>query len=160
MVWIRLIWLRIGTSGGLLWTWYWTFGFHKMLGISWVAHIGSFSRGTQLDEWVSIYPYPFTLRFTYVSFPSATLMTSIGIKSSPTLYINSHPDICHTAGFDAVLGLIHVSYLEIKHKTRKLRSLWTYMKMYLYPSSSLKQNITFHALIPWKQTYIFHSKWL
>jgi hypothetical protein len=31
------IWLRIGTSGGLLWTRRWTFGFHKMLGSSWVA---------------------------------------------------------------------------------------------------------------------------
>jgi hypothetical protein len=37
MEWIRLIWLRIGSSGGLLWTWYWTFGFHKMLGSSCVA---------------------------------------------------------------------------------------------------------------------------
>jgi hypothetical protein len=23
------IWLRIGSSGGLLWTWWWTFGFRK-----------------------------------------------------------------------------------------------------------------------------------
>jgi hypothetical protein len=30
MVWIGFIWLRIGTSGG-------PFGFHKMLGSSWVA---------------------------------------------------------------------------------------------------------------------------
>jgi hypothetical protein len=28
---------RIGTSGGLLWTRYWTFGFNKMLGSSWGA---------------------------------------------------------------------------------------------------------------------------
>jgi hypothetical protein len=31
MEWIELIWLMIGTSGGLLWTRYWTFGLHKML---------------------------------------------------------------------------------------------------------------------------------
>jgi hypothetical protein len=31
------IWLRIGTSGGLLWTWKWAFVFHKILGTSWVA---------------------------------------------------------------------------------------------------------------------------
>jgi hypothetical protein len=37
MVWTGLIWLRIVTSGGLLWTRYWTFGFHKILGSSWVA---------------------------------------------------------------------------------------------------------------------------
>jgi hypothetical protein len=37
MVWIELIWLRIGTSGGFLWARYWTFGFHKMLRSSWVA---------------------------------------------------------------------------------------------------------------------------
>jgi hypothetical protein len=37
MEWIGLEWLRIGTSGRLLWTRYWTFGFHKMLGSSWGA---------------------------------------------------------------------------------------------------------------------------
>jgi hypothetical protein len=37
MVWTALIWLRIGTSGGLLWTWQWTFWFHKMLRNCWVA---------------------------------------------------------------------------------------------------------------------------
>jgi hypothetical protein len=37
MVWTGSIWLRIGTSGGLLWTRWWTFGFHRMLGSSWVA---------------------------------------------------------------------------------------------------------------------------
>jgi hypothetical protein len=35
--WTGLIWLRIGTGGELLWTRLWTFGFHKMRGISWVA---------------------------------------------------------------------------------------------------------------------------
>jgi hypothetical protein len=37
MVWTGLIWLRIKTSRGLLWKWYWTFRFYKMLGSSWVA---------------------------------------------------------------------------------------------------------------------------
>jgi hypothetical protein len=37
MVWSGSIWLRIGTSGGLLWTRWWIFGFLKMLGSSWVA---------------------------------------------------------------------------------------------------------------------------
>jgi hypothetical protein len=32
-----LIWLRIGTGGRLLWVRWWTFGFHKMRGISWLA---------------------------------------------------------------------------------------------------------------------------
>jgi hypothetical protein len=36
-IWIGLIWLRIGTNGGLLWTRRWTFGSHKMLGSSRVA---------------------------------------------------------------------------------------------------------------------------
>jgi hypothetical protein len=44
-----LIWLRIGTGGGLLWIRWWTFGFHKMRGISWVAYdITSFSGRTLL----------------------------------------------------------------------------------------------------------------
>jgi hypothetical protein len=32
-----LIWLRIGTGGRLLCIRWWTFGFHKMREISWVA---------------------------------------------------------------------------------------------------------------------------
>jgi hypothetical protein len=35
--WTGLIWLKIGTGGGHLWMRLWTFGFHKMWGISWVA---------------------------------------------------------------------------------------------------------------------------
>jgi hypothetical protein len=35
--WTGSIWLTIGTGGGLLWMRWWTFGFHKMRGISWVA---------------------------------------------------------------------------------------------------------------------------
>jgi hypothetical protein len=33
-----LIWLRVGTDGGLLCIRWWTFGFHKMRGIYWVAY--------------------------------------------------------------------------------------------------------------------------
>jgi len=36
-VWIGCIWLRIGTSGGLLWIWWWTFEFHKRQGTSRLA---------------------------------------------------------------------------------------------------------------------------
>jgi hypothetical protein len=36
-VWTGFIWLRIGTSGALLRTRQWTFGFHKRWGISWLA---------------------------------------------------------------------------------------------------------------------------
>jgi hypothetical protein len=36
-VWTRLVWLRIGTSGELLWMWHWTFRFHWMRGNYWVA---------------------------------------------------------------------------------------------------------------------------
>jgi hypothetical protein len=37
--------LRIRTGGGLLWVRQWTFGFHKMRGISWVAEELSASQG-------------------------------------------------------------------------------------------------------------------
>jgi accessory gene regulator protein AgrB len=33
-LWTGLGWLRIETGGGHLWMRYWTFGFHKMRGIS------------------------------------------------------------------------------------------------------------------------------
>jgi hypothetical protein len=32
-----MCWINLGTSEGFLWTWLWTFGFHKMLGSSWVG---------------------------------------------------------------------------------------------------------------------------
>jgi hypothetical protein len=35
--WTGLIWLDIGKGGGLLWMRWWTFGFHKIRGISWVV---------------------------------------------------------------------------------------------------------------------------
>jgi len=35
-VWTGFIWLRIGTSGRLHWTQYWTFGFYERQGISWL----------------------------------------------------------------------------------------------------------------------------
>jgi hypothetical protein len=36
-VWTGSIWLRIGDRGGLLWTRWWTFGFHEMNGIHWLT---------------------------------------------------------------------------------------------------------------------------
>ena len=36
-IWTGLGWHRIGTSGGRLWVRWWTFGFHKMRGITWLA---------------------------------------------------------------------------------------------------------------------------
>jgi hypothetical protein len=55
MVWIGLIWLRIGTSKRLLWTRWWTFGFHKMLGSFWVAaQLAASQEGLRfMCEWVS-----------------------------------------------------------------------------------------------------------
>jgi hypothetical protein len=32
-----VVWLRIGAGGGMLWMLWWTFWFHKMRGISWIA---------------------------------------------------------------------------------------------------------------------------
>jgi hypothetical protein len=37
MVWSGSNWLRKRTSGGLMWTRWWTFGFLKIAGISWMA---------------------------------------------------------------------------------------------------------------------------
>jgi hypothetical protein len=56
MVWIGLMWLKIGTSGGFLWTRQWTFGFHKMLVCSWVAAQLAASREglSSLSEWGTI----------------------------------------------------------------------------------------------------------
>jgi hypothetical protein len=60
MVWIGSIWLRIGTSGGLLWALRWTFGLHKMLGGSWVAaQMAALKKGSApwVSEWDEIDSY-------------------------------------------------------------------------------------------------------
>jgi hypothetical protein len=54
MVGIGSIWLRIGTGGGLMWTRWWTSGFHKMLRSSWVAaQLAASREGLGSSEWVS-----------------------------------------------------------------------------------------------------------
>jgi hypothetical protein len=55
MVWIGLIWLRIGASGWLLWTRQWTSGFHKTLWSSWVAaQLAASQEGlSSMSEWES-----------------------------------------------------------------------------------------------------------
>jgi hypothetical protein len=51
MVWTVTNWLRIGTSGGLLWTWWWTFGVLKLAGnFLNDCTIGSFSGRAQLRK--------------------------------------------------------------------------------------------------------------
>jgi hypothetical protein len=53
VVYAGLIWLRIDTSGGLLWTRKWTFVFHKMLRSSWVAaQMAASQEGLSSMEWV------------------------------------------------------------------------------------------------------------
>jgi hypothetical protein len=53
VVWTGLIWRRIGTSGRLLLTWYWTFGFHEMLENSWVVEWLVTSQGLSSMELIS-----------------------------------------------------------------------------------------------------------
>jgi hypothetical protein len=56
VVWTGLIWLRMGTGGGLMWTWWWTSGFHKMLGSSRAAaQLAASQEGlSSMSEWVSV----------------------------------------------------------------------------------------------------------
>jgi len=52
--WIKAIWLRIGSGGGRLWMRQWTFGFHKMRWIPWLAENQLASQeGLCSMEWVS-----------------------------------------------------------------------------------------------------------
>jgi hypothetical protein len=62
-VWNGFVWLRIGTSGGLLWTQKWTFRFHKRRGISWLAEWLLASQGlcsmSQFTKGLSWHPVVF-----------------------------------------------------------------------------------------------------
>jgi hypothetical protein len=52
---IGSMWLRIGTGGGLMWTRWWTSGFHKMLGSSRVAaQLATSQKGlSSMSEWAT-----------------------------------------------------------------------------------------------------------
>jgi hypothetical protein len=52
---IGSIWLKIGTGGGLMWTRWWTSGFHKMLGSSRIAaQLAASQEGpSSMSEWVN-----------------------------------------------------------------------------------------------------------
>jgi hypothetical protein len=53
-IWTGLSWLRIDRGGGHLWVREWTFGFHKMWRISWLAANQLASQeGLCSMEWVS-----------------------------------------------------------------------------------------------------------
>jgi hypothetical protein len=50
------MWLWVGTSGGLLWTLWWTFGFHKMQANSLIAEVLlAFQEGLCPMEWILSY---------------------------------------------------------------------------------------------------------
>ena len=68
-------WLRIGTDGGHLWIRWWTFGFHKVRGISWLAaEPVRFSRRTLLHgvnkdkTWLTPFWLAWKWQFHYVEY--------------------------------------------------------------------------------------------
>jgi hypothetical protein len=68
MVWTGLNWLRIGTSGGLLWTRWWIFGFLKIArNFLNGCTIGSFSGRAQLGKYVSMLDLLILLWITFFS---------------------------------------------------------------------------------------------
>jgi hypothetical protein len=81
---IGLIWLWIETSGGLLWTLKWSFGFHKMLGSSWVAaQLATSQEGlSSMSEWVSEY---LQTKYPFFSLGTVEFVFSITIRNSSTL---------------------------------------------------------------------------
>jgi hypothetical protein len=102
MGWIGSIWLRIGTSGGLLWTRWWTFGLHKTQGSSWVAAQLTTSQGlSSMTEWVKVMWSPCCLCIC-VSPPinSEPIVMKVGMCMPPeaisaAYFINpSHQSVC------------------------------------------------------------------
>jgi hypothetical protein len=87
------LWLRIGTGGGHVWMRWWTFEFHKMWGISWLAENRLVPQGGLCCmKWVSVCDQPFT--FHTLSFPETLqkphLLTSIinNFKSARNSFLN------------------------------------------------------------------------
>jgi len=64
------VWLRIGTGGGLLWMRLWSFGFHKMRGISWLDEelLASQEGFCSLEFDYIIYKYVFHITEGQLSF--------------------------------------------------------------------------------------------
>jgi hypothetical protein len=106
MGWIGLMWMRIRTRGGLLWTRLWTSGFHKMLGSSWVAaQLAASQEGlSSMSEWV-IY-----MKFgMYIMAP---------VAMSAVCFINpSHQSVCIS-----LLSLLGIGSVKcIPHLVRRQR---------------------------------------
>jgi hypothetical protein len=110
MVWIGSVWLRIGTSGGLLWTRLWTSGFHKMLGSSRVAaQLAASQEGlSSKSEWVS------RLKTTMLEWPPVAYRSYQVSSKQPTLFTNWNGTHTHAhTQHDDLMSLLKMSCLSI-----------------------------------------------
>jgi hypothetical protein len=82
-----LIWLRIGTSGGFLWTRQSTSGIHKMLGSSWVAaQLEASQEGlSSMSQWIqtSYHKRPSLPALAISRSLSRSLRTSVTLQRQP-----------------------------------------------------------------------------
>ena len=77
-VWTGLAWLRIRTDAGLLCTWWWTYGFNKVLEISWPSEeLSAFQEGHCFVEWVHSWAH-------YISYQNSCVILECFPIRSPT----------------------------------------------------------------------------
>jgi hypothetical protein len=98
-VWTGLIWLRAGIGGGLLWMRRWTFVFHKMRGISWVAEdVFTSQEGLCSMQLVSHGPFDYLNHSGYRHVPPASSLKNLRIL----LFLHF-----------VVIRVVHVLYLSL-----------------------------------------------
>jgi hypothetical protein len=118
MVGIGSIWLRIGIGGGLMSTRWWTSGFHKMLGSSWVAaKLAASQEGlsSMVSEWCT---NVYTRQVFFSSLNFSVLCNAI---------INLGPPPTETSSGRCLCKLLSI------HETVRLRFKWmfsTYFRVY------------------------------
>jgi hypothetical protein len=117
------IWLRIGTGGGLLRMRWWTFVFHKMRRISWVAYdvLASQERLSSVEYNV------YNMARTYLDFP---VWSSCKKRCSPLLYgvtgNSSQCQLCENyivAYFNALIPEIFLDWLS-----KTATTLWEFSR--------------------------------
>jgi hypothetical protein len=134
-MWTGLVWLRIGTGGKLLWIWYWTFGFHKMLGNYWcVQTTRVLLSSVQIHRVSKLVTYlkttnlkntdPVLHSCNWICSEVVSLFPSGNLKSSSTISTSNATDLIQD-----YLSLWLTIYVILKSYTRFL--FWT-MFFFLY----------------------------
>jgi hypothetical protein len=159
---IGLISLSIGTSGVLLWTRQWTFGFHKMFGNSWVAaQLTASQEGlSSMSEWIlytvgrspSMEHYPIARPLpTDRAAQTQTYVSRVGFE--PRISVFERAKVIHT--LDHVATVIGI---QINNPNKIAIMLWL-ICMCVYEKYSISDNLIGRISRAWGQVLHIYTEY-